>query len=235
MNEIPEILTFMKKIRPWYPRMLASVANTCQHPYTLRVQYDSNSTAFKACNDVIKRSNSRYICICDDDVEFIEDNWLLTLVDILKKYENFGCVVPVEIKTEEQLATFHELGHDKMVSGLAYVWSCSVAPGYVTMFDRLRVPSLYCDENMPGYYGMSDIDLAMQVRDAGYDVGMTSAVIVTHMRKSNDPGLRKEWGLVQEEDLTMNTEQRHYMRQKWGDLYMNTGKQVIFEKFDKRI
>ena len=71
------------------------------------------------------------------------------------------------------------------------------------------------------------LHVVVKVRDAGYDVGMTSAVIVTHMRKSNDPGLRKEWGLVQEEDLTMNTEQRHYMGQKWGDLYMNTGKQVI--------
>jgi len=222
MTDVPEILMFMKQVKPWYTKMLASVAATCQHPFTIHIQYDTEATAFKACNDAIKRSTSRYVCICDDDVEFLEVNWLLELVSLLKRFDNLACVVPYEIKNETDLARFHEVGRKNYLGHSDRLIFLTWVAGYVSLFDREKVPHIYCDEGLPGKYGMSDMDLCLQVRDAGYDVGLTTSTIVAHLLKPLDPAFRDKYGIAQEGDTTMHEQHVNYMASKWGQMFLES-------------
>ncbi len=227
MNEIPEILMFMRQVRPWYRTMLSTIAETCKHPFTLHVQYD-DSTAFKACNDVIKRSTSRYICICDDDVEFIEDNWLLTLIKFLKEHEEFGCIVPYELKTREDIETLKRVGREQFFATVFRYATCNWVAGYVSLFDRERVPHIYCDEGLPGRYGMSDVDLSLQVRDAGFLVGVTTDATVAHLYKKGDPTILQSFGVHMNYDIEMHNKHVEYMTQKWGKFYTDSKEQKAF-------
>jgi glycosyltransferase involved in cell wall biosynthesis len=227
MSDIPDILMFMRKVRPWYPRMLYTLAETCKHPFTLHVQYD-DSTAFKACNDVIKRSKARYICICDDDVEFIEDNWLLTLINFLQEHKDFGCIVPYELKSTEDIETLKRVGREQFFATIFQYATCNWVAGYVSLFDRDRVPNIYCDERLPGRYGMSDVDLALQVRDAGFLVGVTTDTTVAHLYKKGDAAILEPLGVHMNDNNEMHKKHVDYMTQKWGKFYTDSEVQKAF-------
>jgi hypothetical protein len=212
----PEIAIFMARIGPMHHQQLASLANTlCD--FDLIYRYGPG-TAHENINEVIDRSTSRYLCICDDDVEFLDPHWLTTLINVLKEFEEAGMVVPVELKTEETRNIYVKNGWCEEVPKPDFdVMGQTWLPGYVMLFDRERVPELRSDEDIPGPSGMSDLDLSLQVRSIGMKCALTSRTVVYHPTKPLDKDWRERWSIVQEDDLPeLNRQQIMYMADKWG-------------------
>src|SRR4051812_18535128 len=100
MNSVPDVGIFQMRVGPMHRQQLASLANT-RCSFNLLYVFEKG-TAHQNINRVLDRSTSRYLAICDDDVEFLDEFWLYKLMHILQDHESVGMVVPVEIKSEDQ-------------------------------------------------------------------------------------------------------------------------------------
>jgi len=233
MQDIPDIVMFMRRVNYTYPDQLASLARTCLHPYNLLVQYDEDSTSFEAINRCLKRSKSRYVCICDDDLEFIDENWLPKLIEVMQQHEDIGMLVPIEFKKPEEVEAWRSLGSEELQSRHHWVTSVSWAAGYVMLFDRERTPWIHMDENIPGRVQMSDLDMSLQVRDAGYNVAITAATVVHHIPKPQTPEYIEQYGDWGVEQTKFYDEQCAYMEHKWGNFWHESRVQQVLEIYKK--
>lgn len=218
-TEIPDVCIFQQRIGPVHPQQLASLAKT-KCDFNLIYRYGPG-TAHQNINKVLDRCTSRYVAICDDDVEWLDEGWLTTLLDVLKSKDNIGMVVPVEIKHQNQRDSYIENGWCEEVPKPGYdIQELPWLPGYVMLFDRERVPDIRADENIPGPSGMSDLDLSLQVRSAGFKCALTTRTVMFHGLKPLDVDWRTKWEIVQEHDLSaLHREQMIYMTGKWGSFF----------------
>ncbi len=225
MNEIPDILLFMRRVGPYHTEQLASLARHTQQSYNLICAYEPDTTAFECVNRAISRSTSRWMALVDDDVIFLEDFWLKTLIDILRQHDDLGVLTPMEVKTEEELSAFQKdretfSPYRKLVLGETN-WN----PGYVLLFDREKVQDIYADEKLPGRYGMSDLDMCLQVRASGFRVAMTGQVYVYHPWKIKDREWRERYEMVQDDkEHEMHLLQQAHMIAKWGEFYLQNAR-----------
>ncbi len=212
---------FMRRVGPDHAMQMASLAERTKRSFVLQYIYEEG-TAHANINKVIDNCNTRYCCICDDDVEFLDDNWLDTLLNTLKSNNEVGAIVPIEIKTEEQRQSYKANGwNPEVIRPQPLLRECGWLPGYVFLFDRKRTPELRADEGIPGPSGMSDLDLSLQVRAAGYKCVLTAETVVFHRIKPLDPEWREKYDIVQEFELSsLNAQQVAYMRKKWGSFFL---------------
>lgn len=218
MNDVT-LGIFMQRIGPEHPAQLASLEKTRR---SFRLEYIFEpGTAHANINKVLDRCTTRYVAICDDDVTWLDEYWLDTLLDVLKEHDQVAMVVPTEIKYEDQKDSYLKNGWNPDCAQPDYdLLECSWLPGYVMLFDRDRVPELRADEQIPGPSGMSDLDLSLQVRGNGFKCILTSRTVVYHPTKPLDHDWRQRWDIVQEEDLpALHHQQVTYMRKKWGSFF----------------
>jgi GT2 family glycosyltransferase len=211
--------------------------------------YDDSVTASGALNLAIARSTSRFMIIMDDDVEILTDGWLRVLTEILRTHDRLGEVTPLEIKTKVDRADFFELGHERYWytyfpgGNPPRIMETNWNAGYIMAIDREKV-TVYADEQIPGTVGMADVDISLQVRDAGFDTAMTSEFTVYHPWKHPD-GIkcdgsprereyREKYQIYQEEELPeLFQQQCDYMRQKWGRIYFdNKDHKITVKEYD---
>lgn len=221
MNDIPDILLFMRRVGPYHEEQLASLARHTKQSYNLICAYEPDTTAFECVNRAVSRSRSRWMALVDDDVIFLEDFWLATLIDILRQHEDFAVLTPMEVKTKEELAAFRRDPDNCFPYRRIRLGETNWNPGYVLLFDRDKAQDLYADEKLPGRYGMSDLDMCLQARAAGFRVGMTGQVYVYHPWKIKDREWRERYDMVQDEkEHEMHLLQQAHMIAKWGDFYL---------------
>lgn len=211
---------FQARIGPEHPDQMASLGLRTRRSFRLEYIYEKG-TAHANINKVLDRCQTRYCVICDDDVIFLDDNWLSTLLKTIEANEQIGMLVPVEIKTPELRDDYLKNGWGGQVVKPDFdMYQMSWLPGYVMVFDLERVPELRADENIPGPSGMSDLDLSLQVRSAGYKCIWTTRTVVYHPIKPLDVDWRQKWDIVQEHELpALHQQQVAYMRTKWGPFY----------------
>ena len=227
-SEIPQVGIFMHRVGEMHRQQLASLANTrCDFDLLYRI---GPGTAHANINHIIRRATSKYLAICDDDVEFLDSEWLTTLISVLKENPRAGMVVPVELKEKAQRDAYVEHGWCEAIPKPGYdIAELSWLPGFVMVFDRERTPNIMADENIPGVSQMSDLDLSLQVRSEGYQCLLTSRTAVYHPHKPSDYTWRKQWQIVSANDLgPLHEQQSNYMLQKWGSFYQEShGQRVI--------
>jgi hypothetical protein len=176
--------------------------------------------------------------IMDDDVEILTDGWLRILTETLRKHDRLAELTPLEVKTKTDREEFLEVGSDVFWrrrcegNSLPRVMETQWNAGYIMAIDREKV-TVYADEQIPGTVGMADVDISLQVRDAGFDTAMTSECTVYHPWKHPD-GIkcdgsprereyRKKYQIYQEEELPeLFQQQFDYMKQKWGRIYLDS-------------
>lgn len=221
-SEIPDVCIFQARIGPVHPQQLASLAKT-KCDFNLIYRYGPG-TAHANINHCLDRCTSRYVVICDDDVEFLDESWLTTLINVLKENEEVGQVVPVEIKSQATRDAYVQNGWCDECKKPEYdLLSCSWLPGYVMAFDMTRTPDIRADEKIPGPSGMSDLDLSLQVREAGYKCLFTTRTVVFHGVKPLDVDWRMRWDIVQETELpALHQQQVAYMDSKWGPFFRDS-------------
>lgn len=219
LGEIPDVCIFQARIGPMHPQQLSSLAKT-KCDFNLIYRYGPG-TAHENINHCLDRCTSRYVAICDDDVEFLDEGWLTTLLQVIQSKDNIGMVVPIEIKNEVQRNSYLEQGWNEVVPKPGYdTLELSWLPGFVMLFDLERVPEIRADEKIPGPSGMSDLDLSLQVRSAGFKCMLTSRTAVYHPEKSLDIDWRKKWDIVPEHELPeLYRSQIQYMTEKWGGFF----------------
>ena len=69
---------------------------------------------------------------------------------------------------------------------------------------------------------MSDVDLALQVRDAGFLVGVTTDTTVAHLYKKEDAAILEPLGVHMNDNNEMHKKHVDYMTQKWGKFYTDS-------------
>ena len=208
-----DIGIFMHEERSWFQKNLDALNSITEHPFNL-ILVNESGTAHENINRVIDRSTADRLVIMDDDAQILapDPNWLDIMMKTMDDDPRIGMLVPLEIKTEETLRPY--LKDKKMLMDFAprenlyYSW----LPGYLMMFDRSRTPDIRADEGIPTPWGMSDLDLALQVRWLGFDCVCCTRFCVYHPWKYNDDGSiveKKEWDEIQ----------HNFMRDKWGEFF----------------
>ena len=209
-TDVPELAVFCHRTGPVLKEQFACIAEYTKRPFTL-LYHHGPGTAHANMNKVIDRSRSRYLVIMDDDVVPMVNGWLDHLLEVLRRNPDVGLVTPTEVKS---LSQKHLCTKFKPYEAYESSWN----PGYVMCLDRERVPNIRADENIPGPSGMSDLDISLQVRAAGFVPAMTRSLVVYHPDKPMSSHWRKQYQIVPSEELqSLHEQQMAYMRAKWSD------------------
>ncbi len=218
MNDVT-IGVFMARTGPDHPDQMASLARTLKRSVEIQYVYESG-TAHQNINKVIDRCKTRYLCLLDDDVIFLDEHWLDHLLARMDERHEIGELVPIEVKTEQIRDEYLSNGWLNLSPRTVEFVEQSWLPGYCALFDMDKTPSLRADEKIPGPSGMSDVDLSLQVRKAGYKCILTNATVVFHRIKPLDMDWRDKWQIIQEYELpALCYEQMTYMTSKWGEFF----------------
>lgn len=206
LGEIPDVGIFMHRIGIYHEQQLASLVRTLRS-FNLVYVYE-RGTAHQNINRVLDRSTARYLAICDDDVVFLDERWLDTLIDELRRVKDAGLITPMETKDSAVCKRYQVVSS----SGPKVTYSTSWNAGYVMVLDRERVPNIRADEMIPGRWGMSDLDICLQVRKT-HRVLLTNRTIIYHGKKPDN--------LVPSSDelIRLHEEQKEYMVKKWGSVF----------------
>jgi hypothetical protein len=218
MQDKIDICVFMHKEPPWIEKNLAALRANTHDPYELIVVCEPGS-AHTNINRCLDRSRSRRVVIMDDDccITAAQPNWLSMLDNVFQECQWVGMIVPQEIKDEKTLRDY-EQDPSSVLPGSPDIEQCAWLPGYLMAFDRFRIPDLRADEEIPFATGMSDLDLSLQVRFAGYSAVKLRTLAVYHPWK-HDP-------TKQAQNAREFPEQVKYMTRKWGRLYQDAAPQA---------
>jgi hypothetical protein len=140
----------------------------------------------------------------DEDIVLLHDDWFERLEEDLLDDPKLAIVGCAEIK---------EPTDDWPIPSLRRVpWIAA----YLIAVDRKKLPWASYDENMPGLLGMTDVDLCLQARNAGYDVGCDTGVVVLHQKlpELKDPEIHDHRSTFRQNEMKL---QFAYMYEKWGE------------------
>ncbi|HYC63835.1 MAG TPA: glycosyltransferase [Reyranellaceae bacterium] len=170
-------------------------------------------------NRALKVSDSRFICLLDEDVEILTHGWLGRLVDAMQRDRRLGLLTTQVFDRQEQRDAYEAaLGGPHQTSD--YVQPITWAPGYVMLFDRQKTGPIWADEAIPGRHGMSDVDISLEVTSRGLTIGRHTGVYVFHPHK-DDNGTRARVGAQSLEEMqAVFPAQLQYMLDKWGADYV---------------
>lgn len=221
LSDIPELLVYAHREEPeYFGPCFESIARTT--PGTVRVlKFINKAGVHENMKLVLDLSTSRYPVYVDEDVQFLDYGWLDVLIQDLKDNPTLGAVATAQVKEYEHKYDYEQWAENNPMesrpNGLEVTkWF----PAHVAVIDRARVPLVQADVNIPGIKGMSDLDFCLQIRKAGYDVGIDRRVVVYHPHKLSDENERLKLAnpTLADEQLVF-PQQVLYMWKKWGTMY----------------
>ena len=214
---IPDLFLYLHEEPPWFRENLHALKTITRDKYHLHIICEEGTAHqnIHRCLELARRLGSRRIILMDDDMRILppDPGWLGDLMRIFDEHPTVGQLTPIEIKEDRTLAVYLK---DKQVA-LSVVpppFRSPWLPGYMMAFDLERTPDLYGDVNIPYATGTSDLDLSLQVRQAGYDCIAATSFAVSHPWK---PGASEHSKL--DETRKRDEEQIKYMKGKWGSFY----------------
>lgn len=196
-------------------RCLTSIAR-----HTKRLQYDvivvqKEGNCAKNMNRGWGRAKAPYVVMLDEDVVILQDEWLETLIDVLRNDPKAGVIGCKETKLLEE-ADLLEAENTVQPTLLAEVRSW--LPAYVTCYARERVGEfLEFDEAIPGQMGMSDLDACLQITAKGLKCLYHPGVTVYHPARDDDETRLREQRPLTRQQQEWFPEQVSYMNVKWGE------------------
>lgn len=197
------VSTYCHRWSHWQVRAAESVARHTRHSYRW-LQICEPGSAHVNLNRVFERCTSRYLVILDEDAALTQDSWLDSFLDTIKRDDvgMVGCFAkrttyqqPPDLKTH------------------VVPWT----PGYFMGFDLRRTPHIRADESIPGANGMTDVDLAMQLRQMDLLTVQDNRISVYHPQRDEDEIRKIEERPTMKLQAIWYQDQVSYMRQKWGD------------------
>jgi len=151
------------------------------HPYKL-VVYDNrpDSPAWhgthisKVWNKLIKQSTCDYICLMNSDI-LVGVNWLEPMLDVFKRYENVGVVVPL---LGESAPNYIQ---QKAKQDLPYEVNEQVS-GSCFLFKKELIDKIGDFNNRFYFYGQ-ETEWFQRVIKAGYKVYLQPVVTMEHLKR----------------------------------------------------
>lgn len=204
----PQISIYMHKLQPFHPMQLEAIARHTKRSYDLTVICEPG-TVHENMLRAFKQARSRYFVLLDDDCIVLDDGWLDRLIEDLQDCPTLGAVTLPEMKNLRSVRAYRKCREDLLPTSLPQVFTVKWIPGYLMAFDLERVPGIDPDVKIPHPKGMSDVDVSLQVRAAGFHVGVSTRSAVYHPYK----------GGVTEQMREESKEQMDYMFQKWGTFF----------------
>lgn len=219
--DIPELAIYAHRPHPEYFKASAGSMVSGLTKTTRVLVWISPGSVHENMARAWEASSARYFAFVDEDVEFLDQGWLDVLIADLEANPSMAAVATAQVKEEEHKFDYEMWAENHPMetreAGLQVVkW----APAHVLLVDRSKVPNVTPDVNIPGVKGMSDLDFCLQIRAAGYEVGIDSRVVVYHPHKAfadierlklDNPTLGDEQQIFPQQAL--------YMAKKWGTLY----------------
>jgi hypothetical protein len=181
-DDIPELIVWTHRWHEKYePKILESIGRTVRSiPYRISVMIDPGN-CHENMQKALDMSVSRYICLLDEDIIFLQEGWLERMLSVIKSDESLGI-----LGCEE---TYDKVFADAIMRGemdaqrenrvVVDTW----IPAYMMLIDRERLPDLSIPQDIPGIKGMTDVDLCYQAKAAGKVVAVDHAVLVYHEEK----------------------------------------------------
>lgn len=221
--EIPLLIVYAHRPCPdYFEPFSASVGRTinCEGVFDIRYWIHKGNVHENMANSLKSVRNRRYVGYLDEDIQFLDKNWIWTLIQDLKDNPNLASVATAQVKDEAakfdyELYLEHE-GTNKHGKLELVKWY----PAHACVTDMSRVPDVVPDTKIPGSKGMSDVDYCLQMRKAGFDVAIDSRVVVYHPHKLFEDSARK--GLANPtiaDEQEIFPQQVLYMWKKWGEMY----------------
>lgn len=176
-------------------------------------------TCHQNMNRAYHTGSARFVCLLDEDVEILNQDWVWHLVKAMRADESIGVLNTLEVKTADERRTWIDsCGLSPLTSLIRTIpW----APAYVTLYDRERTPWLVFDERIPGRKGMSDLDASLQItKGHGLRCRRHMGIAVYHPHKPDEQGRLALGTTTKQEELDCFPAQRQYMVEKWGPAYL---------------
>ena len=203
---------------PWFAENLRALEYTTQDDFNLHV-ICAPGTAHENINRCFDAATSNRVVILDDDMQILDPDpdWLSSVMRILDENQNVGQVTPLEIKEDQSRRLY--LADKDAVLGIKAPpnFYAPWLPGYMMVFDMERTPDIRADEGIPFPTGMSDLDLSLQVRYAGYDCMACTSFAVWHPWKTDEETTLR---CTKERDDA----QFQFMLKKWGRFYVDSAR-----------
>ncbi len=186
-----------------------------KRPETIIIENVDNLGFVKAMNQGYQVANSDYVLQCNNDIEFVDADWLGNMLKHFK--EGVGAVGPTSTyvlsaqwHTLDGLPTHHET---KLLSGFCILMSreCMDKVGFL-------------DERF-GMGGNDDLDLCIRISDAGFKLVIARDVFVKHEGSVSLKTYTKELYESDVESMAdvskLDTETRQTLVAKWGQERVN--------------
>lgn len=220
-QEIPELAVYAHRVHEEYFRavggsILATAGMTCRV-----MLWVSPGSVHENMLRAWQASNARYFAFVDEDVEFLDQNWLSVLLNDLKGNPKLGAVATAQVKDEGAKFDYEMWAQEHPITEREFGLEQALwAPAHVLLVDRERVPNVAPDVQIPGVKGMSDLDFCLQVRAAGFAVGIDRRVVVYHPHKAfgEYDRLKLDNPTLEDEQIVF-PKQALYMAKKWGKMY----------------
>lgn len=165
---------------------------------------------------IMDEAKKEFYIVLDEDLVFLEAGWVDILIQDLIDNPKLGVVGTGQVKTEGKKFDYEMGLLEKPVGLTLQKWF----PAHVVACHRGRVGEIRPDLAIPGSKGMSDLDYCLQVRKAGWDIGLDDRVVVYHADKPFDDQSRLE---LQNPTLSQEAaffpQQVLFMWKKWGEMY----------------
>jgi hypothetical protein len=213
MSAIPTIGIYMHRLQQWHGQQMRAIAELAGRSYDM-ILVQEPGTVHENINRVLRRAyekNVRYLCLMDDDAIPLNEGFLDTLMDVMNATPDCGVIQAMEIQQAELRNKYiAKQRHKQLPSNLAQHTMLRIPwlQGFLAFFDLWKTPGLWADEAIPHPVGMSDLDLSLQVRKAGFQTYVCGCVAVYHPEKPMRPHAKEH-----------NEDQCKYMFQKWGQFF----------------
>lgn len=168
-------------------------------------------------NLAYRTGSARYVCLLDEDVQILTQDWIYHLLRDIASDESIGVVGSAEVKDPigKQAYLLQTDGEYRSRRISVEPW----IPAFVMLFDRERTPWLEFDEDLPGRKGMTDVDACLQLNAHGLCCVRDSGVMVYHPHKGDEASRIRDKTTTKAEEMECFEAQRQYMLRKWGEAY----------------
>lgn len=157
-----------KEANPWLDRLLVSLqAFDPGVPAALIVEDGKDFSRVEKRLRVLRRSKTRYLCICEDDTEIIHDGWLASMMGMLTSVPGVACVSPQETRAIVPETGLPRDAHAELL----------MAPGFCFLLDREAKP--WWDIRVQT---MDDLYLSLRLRSRGWRLGVCGKAVVRHTK-----------------------------------------------------
>lgn len=244
MSEIPTLAIYTHRHHPEFlATCLGSIGRTVRQSCNTLLWLQPASVHKNMADALDAAGDARYFAWVDEDIEFLDVDWLPELLRNLQENPRLGGVSIEQVKDFDLKCQYEQFAESNPLStresNLAVVpW----LPAHLLLIDRSRVKKARPDVNVPGTKGMSDLDLCLQIRLLdGLDVAINRNVVCYHPHKPADDSWRRaEKNPTWSEEQVIYPQQVAYMVEKWGSDFVSmfTGfnefmYQRVREEFDR--